>query len=113
MLGGYRGPLQRGLQNPPEAHKAQLHCCRADMVHFVHSAASLFERLAKPRKVCTKYFRALCSHIDSPYSSEEKATKVLANTLFKAEALHLDDREKTRGCLRRKEKLREKDMEGK
>jgi hypothetical protein len=83
------------------------------MVHFVHSAVSLFERLAKPRKVCTKYFRALCSHIDSPYSSEEEATKVLANTLFKAEALHLDDREKTRGCLRRKEKLREKDMEGK
>ena len=76
-----------------------------NMVHLVYSAFHLYENLESSRRSCTKYFRSLISFVNSPYANDAAICKRLTNVIFKAEVLHLSDRENELGCLRRKEKL--------
>ena len=76
-----------------------------NMVHLVHCAFNLQKNLDSSRRTCTIYFRKLLSFVDSPYSSDVAVCKRLTNVLFKAEVLHLSDKENELDCLRRKEKL--------
>ena len=79
-----------------------------NMVHLVFSAFHLYKQLDSSRRSCTKYFRSLISYVDSPYSNDTAICKRLTNVIFKAEVLHLSDKENELGCLRRKEKLQKK-----
>ena len=74
-------------------------------VYFVHNAINLYNLLDSCRKSCCEYFQKLLSFIDAPFAQNERACKSITNILFKSYALHVDDNEKQKGCLRRKEKL--------
>ena len=88
-----------------ELNRGRLRVPSFNMVHLVYSAFKLYENLDSSRRSCTKYFRSLLSYVDSPFSSDSAICKRLSNVIFKAEVLHLSDKENELGCLRRREKL--------
>ena len=63
------------------------------------------DTITSPRLRCRRYLRKLLSLIHAPVAENEVACRTLANVLMKAFVVANSDREKTQGCLRRKEKL--------
>ena len=77
-------------------------------VFFVHSAFTFFDKLNSKHKRCRTYIARCFSHITSPFVEKPEAFKTLANITLKAFVLNNSDRERELGCLRRKEKLSNK-----
>ena len=77
-------------------------------VHFVHSAFSLVGKVDAPRYRCRKYLTKLFGLINAQLASNSDACRTLANIILKAFVLDNSDREREMGCLRRKEKLSDK-----
>ena len=71
-------------------------------VYFVHTAYHLHQNL---KLRCNKHFAELLSKINAPIADNMSACIALANILLKAFVINNSDKEKTLGCLRRKEKL--------
>ena len=78
-------------------------------VFFVQSGMHAQKTISSPRLRCRNYFIKLLGLIHSPIADDVAACRTLANILMKSFVTAHSDREKSVGCLRRKEKLAKKD----
>ena len=74
-------------------------------VFFVQSGVHAQNTITSPRLRCRNYFIKLLGLIHTPIAEHTVACRTLANILMKAFVNANSDREKSQGCLRRKEKL--------
>ena len=74
-------------------------------VFFVQCGIHAQNTIDSPRLRCRNYFVKLLGLIDAPIAEHVVACRTLTNILMKAFVTANSDREKSQGCLRRKEKL--------
>ena len=74
-------------------------------VFFVQSGIHAQKNITSPRLCCRTYLMRLLRSIHAPIAENTTACRSLANILLKSLVTANSDREKSAGCLRRKEKL--------